>query len=71
MSSTTAEVASIKKEFATLSKSMEAIPKANDDDKFQDVMSVSLFLFVYFRFSFFSDGTGQAGNLEKLVLAIF
>jgi len=39
MSATAGEVASTKKEFVTLSKSVETINKAGDDDKFQAIMS--------------------------------
>jgi hypothetical protein len=39
LSTTTAEVASVKKEFATLSKTTESISKANDDDSFQSIMA--------------------------------
>ena len=54
MSTTTGEVASLKKEFATLSKTTESIQKANDDDKFQAIMAVS-FSFLSFFFLFFFD----------------
>jgi len=39
MPTTAGEVASIKKEFVTITKSAEAIPKAGDNDKFQSLMS--------------------------------
>jgi len=39
MPTTAGEVASIKKEFVTLSKNSETIPKAGDDDKFQAIMA--------------------------------
>jgi hypothetical protein len=72
MSTTTGEVASIKKEFATLSKSTESIPKANDDDKFQTLMAVSFagrgdyfFFCSFFFFFFFFD---LLGNLLRKLL---
>lgn len=41
MPTTQGEVASIKKEFVTVSKTADSIPKEGDNDKFQAIMSVS------------------------------